>query len=84
MWDTTAEMAGAISGAYLGLEAIPSNLAHHMTEPGAWGFSELVELAYRCYRLNMELGATALPQRIRHFVQRALLRRGGKGISSSP
>ena len=47
--DTTAAMGGAISGAYLGLEAIPSNLAYHLTDHGTWGFSELVELAHRCY-----------------------------------
>lgn len=52
--DTTAAMAGAISGAYLGLEAIPSPLAHRLTDQGTWGFAELVELAHRCYRLKME------------------------------
>ena len=50
--DTTAAMAGAISGTYLGLEAIPSRLAHRLTDRGTWGFAELVELAYTCYRLK--------------------------------
>lgn len=49
--DTTAAMAGAISGAYLGLEAIPSRLACHLTDQGTWGLAELVELAHECYAL---------------------------------
>ncbi len=51
--DTTAAMAGAISGAYLGLEAIPLNLAHRLTDRGTWGFAELVELSRKCYELKM-------------------------------
>ena len=51
--DTTAAMAGAISGAYLGLEAIPLHLAHRLTDQGTWGFDELVELAHKCYELKM-------------------------------
>lgn len=51
--DTTAAMAGAISGAYLGLEAIPLQLAHRLTDKGTWGFAELVELAHKCYELKM-------------------------------
>jgi ADP-ribosylglycohydrolase len=50
--DTTAAMAGAISGAYLGLGAIPQGLAHRLTDQGTWGFEELVELAGKCYRLK--------------------------------
>jgi ADP-ribosylglycohydrolase len=50
--DTTAAMAGAISGAYLGLEAIPSNLAQCLTDGGTWGFAQLAELAERCYQLK--------------------------------
>ncbi|MDP9439014.1 MAG: ADP-ribosylglycohydrolase family protein [Actinomycetota bacterium] len=46
--DTTAAMAGAISGAHLGLEAIPSRLARRLTDRGTWGFHELVELARAC------------------------------------
>lgn len=52
--DTTAAMAGAISGAYLGLEAIPSHLAHRLTDQGTWGFAELVELSSKCYNLKMQ------------------------------
>jgi len=51
--DTTAAMAGAISGAYLGLDAIPSNLFHHLTDRGTWRFDELVELATQCYEIKM-------------------------------
>lgn len=52
--DTTATMAGAISGAHLGLDAIPSELAHRLTDQGKWGFDELVELAHKCYELKMQ------------------------------
>lgn len=50
--DTTAAMAGAISGAHLGLEALPLDLAQKLTDQGTWGFSELVELAHRCHALK--------------------------------
>lgn len=52
--DTTAAMAGAISGAYLGLDAIPSNLTHHLADQGKWGLNELVELAYQAYEIKMQ------------------------------
>jgi len=52
--DTTAAMAGAISGAYLGLDAIPSHLSHLLTDRGTWGFNELVELANQCYEIKMK------------------------------
>ena len=48
--DTTAAMAGAISGAYLGLDAIPWQWARRVTDRGTWGYGELVELAHRCHR----------------------------------
>jgi ADP-ribosylglycohydrolase len=50
--DTTAAMAGAISGAYLGMQAIPRRLARCLTDRGTWDFAELVELAYECHRLK--------------------------------
>lgn len=50
--DTTAAMAGAISGAYLGLEAIPSQLAQRLTDQGTWEFDELVELTHKTYELK--------------------------------
>jgi ADP-ribosylglycohydrolase len=52
--DTMAAMAGAISGAHLGLEAIPADLAHCLTDQGTWGYSELVQLAEQCYDLKMQ------------------------------
>ncbi len=50
--DTTAAMAGAVSGAYLGLQVIPRRLARCLTDRGTWGFAELVGLAYECHRLK--------------------------------
>ncbi len=52
--DTTAAMAGAISGAYLGLDAIPFHLLHHLTDRGKWGYKELIELANQCYEIKMQ------------------------------
>lgn len=52
--DTTAAMAGAISGAYLGLDAIPSHLLHLLTDRDTWGFNELVDLANQCYEIKMK------------------------------
>jgi len=54
--DTTAAMAGAVSGAYLGLEAIPAHLAGQVTDQGTWGFDELVALAHEAYQFKMEQG----------------------------
>jgi len=53
--DTTAAMAGAISGAYLGIGAIPSHLTHYPNDRGTWKFDELVELAHKCYEIKMNL-----------------------------
>jgi ADP-ribosylglycohydrolase len=47
--DTTAAMAGAISGAHLGLTAIPRKLAGRLTDQGSWGFSDLTDLTDKCY-----------------------------------
>jgi ADP-ribosylglycohydrolase len=52
--DTTAAMAGAISGAYLGIGAVPSNLTNYLTDRGTWKFDELVELAHQCYEIKMQ------------------------------
>ena len=43
--DTTAAMTGAISGAYLGLDALPRRLAERLNDCGTWNFDELVALA---------------------------------------
>lgn len=50
--DTTAAMAGSISGAYLGLARLPQALAYHLSDRGTWGYSELVELAHQCYAIK--------------------------------
>ena len=52
--DTTAAMAGAISGAHLGLGMVPSTLAECLTDQGSWGFDELKVLAGECYELKMQ------------------------------
>lgn len=52
--DTTAAMAGAISGAYLGIGAIPSDLTKFLTDRRTWGLDELIELAHRCYEIKMK------------------------------
>jgi ADP-ribosylglycohydrolase len=43
--DTTASMAGAISGARLGLDALPQTLARTINDRGEWGYEKLVGLA---------------------------------------
>ncbi len=50
--DTTAAMAGAISGARLGLGALPLEFARDLNDQGTWGFDELVALAHECHRLK--------------------------------
>ena len=50
--DTTAAMAGAISGAYLGIGAIPSRLSNYLTDRGTWRYEELVDLAHQCYEIK--------------------------------
>ncbi len=50
--DTTSAMAGAISGAYLGLQAIPMDLASRLTDQGTWGYDDLLRLADRLYELK--------------------------------
>jgi len=47
--DTTAAMAGTISGARLGLDAVPPNLSRCLTDRGTGGLVELTELADECY-----------------------------------
>ena len=46
--DTTAAMAGAISGARVGLQGLPLILAQRLNDQGTWSFEELVVLAHRC------------------------------------
>jgi ADP-ribosylglycohydrolase len=51
--DTTAAMTGAISGARVGLEGIPSDLARRVNDMGTWQYDDLVELARRCYSIRI-------------------------------
>ena len=50
--DTTAAMAGAISGAHNGLAALPAQLTERLTDQGDWGCAELVALAMECHGLK--------------------------------
>ena len=50
--DTTAAMAGAISGAYLGIGAIPSHLSNCLTDRGTWRYEELVDLTHNCHKIK--------------------------------
>lgn len=50
--DTTAAMAGAISGAHLGRAAVPADLAARLTDQGTWGHDELVALATDIHRIT--------------------------------
>jgi ADP-ribosylglycohydrolase len=56
--DTTAAMAGAISGAHLGIGAIPARLSEHLTDRGTWKREELIELAQRCYDMKLQCNAS--------------------------
>ncbi len=49
--DTTAAMTGAISGACVGVEALPAHLLALVNDNGAWRERELTELAGRCCEL---------------------------------
>ena len=49
-------MAGAISGAYLGLKALPVELAAQLTVQGTWGVAELVTLAHRAHNVRAGYG----------------------------
>ncbi|HEX6616366.1 MAG TPA: ADP-ribosylglycohydrolase family protein [Gemmatimonadales bacterium] len=49
--DTLAAMAGAISGARLGVDALPRSLVHRLTDQGTWGAAQLAALAADCVPL---------------------------------
>jgi hypothetical protein len=53
--DTTAAMAGAISGARLGLAAVLQTLAHRLTDRGTWSLGELIGLADDCHKTKQRL-----------------------------
>jgi ADP-ribosylglycohydrolase len=50
--DTMAAMAGAISGARLGVAALPRELLSYLTDRGEWGANELADLARGCAATN--------------------------------
>jgi ADP-ribosylglycohydrolase len=52
--DTTAAMAGAISGAYLGIGAIPSDFSSCLTDRKTWVRNELIDLAHQCHGIKMQ------------------------------
>ena len=52
--DTTAAMAGAISGAYNGIAAVPGDLAARLGDRGEWGEAELAGLARRAHALTRD------------------------------
>jgi ADP-ribosylglycohydrolase len=49
--DTMAAMAGAISGARLGVRSLPQDLIGQLTDQGDWGADKLAELALSCAAL---------------------------------
>jgi hypothetical protein len=51
--DTTAAMAGAMSGARVGIEGLPDNWVRRVTDRGEWGYEDLVTLAMQCYQTNI-------------------------------
>ncbi|MBC7236749.1 MAG: ADP-ribosylglycohydrolase family protein [Chloroflexi bacterium] len=54
--DTTAAMAGAISGALVGLGGIPHTLARHVHDQGSWRYEALVNLALECHAVKHHHG----------------------------
>ena len=46
--DTMAAIAGALSGARLGVEALPPDLVDRLNDRGEWGAAALRELAQKC------------------------------------
>jgi poly(ADP-ribose) glycohydrolase ARH3 len=52
--DSTAAMTGAVSGAFVGLEGIPSELARRIHDHGLWGYEDLVDLATECHQIVMK------------------------------
>jgi len=52
--DTTAAMAGAVSGAHVGLGRLPLDLAEKLNDQGTWGFEDLVGLANHCHAVKKQ------------------------------
>ena len=55
--DSTAAITGAISGAYLGLDALPGEWAEQVHDRGTWKYDDLVALAERAYQMRAEAGS---------------------------
>jgi ADP-ribosylglycohydrolase len=55
--DTTAAMAGAISGARVGLAGLPADLAARVNDRSTWGFEDLVALAEDAHALVTGAGS---------------------------
>ena len=53
--DTTAPMAGAISGTRVRLEGLPPELARRVNDQGTWGYEELVCLVEDALEVCMGL-----------------------------
>jgi ADP-ribosylglycohydrolase len=51
--DTLAAMAGAVAGARLGREALPTALLERVNDRGTWGAAELASLAADCAALGL-------------------------------
>ena len=54
--DTTAAMAGAVSGAYNGLSGIPAKESQLVNDDGEWGYEELVSLSQDLYDIKHGIG----------------------------
>lgn len=50
--DTTAAMAGAISGAHLGMDAIPQDLMKKLQDNNTWRSDDLIQLASDVYQIK--------------------------------
>jgi ADP-ribosylglycohydrolase len=50
--DTTAAMAGAVSGAFLGIGAVPAHMAERLNDRGTWKSEELIALAHLCHEIK--------------------------------
>ncbi len=50
--DSTAAMAGAISGAHLGVDCLPLKVAEIVNDRGTWGYDKLVILAKEAWRVR--------------------------------
>lgn len=57
--DTTAAMAGAISGARLGRSGLPDDLARQVNDQGTWRHDELVALVDRAFEVSRRGRAVA-------------------------